>query len=219
LEVWQNLKKNFMMEFMLPKEKFRYSLEEYLELDHESEEKIEYWDGHIFKLAGASANHNQIQVNTIIALGNKLRGRGCRVFPSDMRLKVPDYLPYRYADLSALCGQPNFEMLGKQELLVNPSLIVEILSDSTAEFDRGYKFTYYKSIESFTEYLLIAQDRPHVTQFIKQDENNWLNREFNSSQDKFRLASLDCELELSELYQDVEFPPISNRYNLIAEND
>ncbi len=204
---------------MLPQEKLKYTLEEYLELDHQSEEKVEFWDGHIFTLAGANVSHNQIQINAILSLGNKLRGKGCRVFPSDMRLKVPAYSPYRYADLSALCGQPIFEKLGKQELLVNPSLIIEILSDSTAEFDRGYKFTYYKSIKSFNEYILIAQDRPHVTQFIKQDENNWLNREFNSIADKFHLASLDCELELSELYQDVEFPEIQNRFNLIDEND
>lgn len=196
-----------------------YTLEEYLELDHHSEEKIEFWDGHIFTLDGASVSHNRIQRNALITLGNKLRGRTCEVFPSDMRLKVPSYLPYRYADLSALCGNSIFEKLGKQEMLANPQLIVEILSDSTAEFDRGYKFTYYKSIPSFTEYILIAQDRPHVTQFIKQDENNWLNREFNSIADKFHLASLDCELELSELYQDVEFPEIQNRFNLIDEND
>lgn len=189
-----------------------YTLEEYLELDHNSEEKIEFWDGHIFTLAGASVNHNQIQVNAILSLGNQLRGKGCRIFPSDMRLKVPAYSPYRYADLSALCGNPIFEKLGKQEMLVNPSLIIEVLSDSTAAFDRSYKFTYYKSIASFTEYVLIAQDRPHVTQFIKQDENNWLNREFNSIEDTFHLASLDCELKLLELYQDVEFPEISNAF-------
>ena len=204
---------------MLPQEKLKYTLEEYLELDHESEEKIEFWDGHIFTLAGASSNHDRIQGNGYFALRSKLQGKSCRVFLSDMRLKVPAYLPYRYPDLSALCGKTEFETLGKQELLVNPSLIIEILSDSTAEFDRGYKFTYYKSIPSFTEYIMIAQDRPHVTQFIKQDENNWLNREFNSIDNKFRLASLDCELELLELYQDVEFPERQDRFNLIAEND
>lgn len=204
---------------MLPQENLKYTLEEYLELDHQSEEKIEYWDGHIFTLAGASANHNQIQINSILALGIKLRGKGCRVFPSDMRLKVPAYAPYRYADLSALCGAAEFEKLGKQELLVNPQLIIEILSDSTAEFDRGYKFTYYKSIESFIEYILIAQDRPHVSQFVKQGENDWLNHEFNNLEDKFYVPSLDCELDLLELYQDVEFPEIDSRYRfeLISE--
>jgi Uma2 family endonuclease len=204
---------------MQPLKKQIYTLEEYLELDHESEEKLEFWDGHVFTLAGASANHNQIQVNALVALRNKLRGRECRVFPSDMRVGVPAYPPYRYPDLSALCGSAVIETLGKQDIFVNPQLIVEILSDSTAYFDRGYKFTYYKSIESFTEYILIAQDRPHVTQFIKQDENNWLNREFNSIDDRFYLASLDCELELLELYEGVEFPEIQNHFNLIAEND
>jgi Uma2 family endonuclease len=196
-----------------------YTLEEYLELDHNSEEKIEFWDGNVFTLAGVSEAHDRIQGNGYFALRSKLQGRQCRVFLSDMRVDVPAYPPYRYPDLSALCGDAEFKMLGKQQLLVNPSLIVEILSDSTSEFDRGYKFTYYKSIASFTEYVLIAQDRPHVTQFIKQDENNWLNREFNSIKDSFYLASLDCELELLELYQDVEFPEISNRFNLIDEND
>lgn len=183
-----------------------YPLEEYLELDHESEEKIEFWDGHIFTLAGASINHNRILRNTMVALSNKVSGKGCEIFPSDMRVKVPAYLPYRYPDLSALCGEAKFEKLGNQELLVNPQLIVEILSESTAEFDRGYKFTYYKSIESFTEYLLIAQDRPHVSQFVKQSDNSWLNHEFNAIDEKFHLVSLDCKLNLSELYQEVIFP-------------
>jgi Uma2 family endonuclease len=196
-----------------------YTLEEYLELDHNSEEKIEFWNGHIFTLAGASVTHNRIQRNTAFALQLKLRGRNCEVFPSDMRVKVPAYPLYRYPDLSALCGRAIIETVGKQDMLVNPSLIVEILSESTADFDRGYKFTYYKSIESFTEYILIAQDRPHVTQFIKQADNSWLQHEFNALEDKFHLSSLDCELELSELYQDVEFPPLTNRFNLIAENE
>ena len=193
---------------MLSLKKQIYTLEEYLELDHASEEKIEFWDGNVFTLAGASSNHNQIQVNAIVALSNKLRGKGCRVFPSDMRLKVPAYPPYRYPDLAALCGEARFEKIGSQEMLVNPSLIVEILSDSTAEFDRGYKFTYYKSIESFTEYLLIAQDRRHVWQYVKRADNSWLLHEFSRTEEKFYLASLDCELELSELYQEVVFPEI-----------
>jgi Uma2 family endonuclease len=195
---------------MLPQEKIKYTLEEYLELDHQSEEKIEYWDSHIYTLAGASAAHNQIQFNLIISLGNQLRGKGCRVFPSDMRVKVPAYLPYRYPDLSALCGEAEFEKVGNQELLVNPQLIVEILSDSTEAFDRSYKFTYYKSIPSFIEYILIAQDRPHVTQFVKQSDNYWLNHEFNSLEESFEFASLDCRSDLLELYEAVAFPEKQN---------
>jgi Uma2 family endonuclease len=200
---------------MILQEKLKYTLEEYLELDHNSEEKIEFWDGHIFTLAGASAIHNRIQRNCTTYLQTRLRGRDCEVFPSDMRIKVPAYSPYRYGDLSALCGKPTFEMLGKQELLVNPTVIFEVLSDSTADFDRSYKFTYYKSIESFTEYILIAQDRPHVSQFVKQAENSWVNHEFNSLDEAFLIESLDCELALTEIYENVEFPEIPNRFRII----
>lgn len=163
---------------MVPQEKHKYSLEEYLELDHQSEEKIEYWDGHVFTLAGASANHNRIQSNLNFYLRLQLRGRKCEVFPSDMRVKVPAYPPYRYSDLSVLCGTAEFENLGKQDLLVNPQLLVEVSSDSTVDFDYSYKFTYYKSIPNFTEYVLIAQNRPHVSQFVKQADNAWLNHAF-----------------------------------------
>jgi Uma2 family endonuclease len=200
---------------MQPHEKTKYTLEEYLELDHNSEEKIEFWDGHIFTLAGATQKHDKIQFNCALALGIRLRGKPCRVFLSDMRVEVPDYPPYRYPDLSALCGQAIFKNLGKQELLTNPTVLFEILSDSTADFDRGYKFTYYKSIPSFTEYILIAQDRPHVSQFVKQAENSWVNHEFNNINDRFYLESLDCELPLNEIYENVEFPPIEDRLRII----
>ena len=203
---------------MLPQEKIKYTLEDYLELDHESEEKIEFWDGHIFTLAGASPNHNRIQSNLNFYLRLKLRGKKCEVFPSDMRVEVPEYPPYRYPDLSALCGEAKFKNLGKQQMFANPSVIIEILSDSTEAFDRSYKFTYYKSIESFTEYVLIAQDRPHVSQFVKQADNAWLNYEFNRLEDNFYLTSLEnCELNLSEIYEAVEFPELPKRFGLIAE--
>jgi len=198
---------------MLPQEKINYTLEEYLELDHESEEKIEFWDGHVFMLAGVSNIHDGIQSNAHFYLRLKLQGKACRVFLSDMRVKVPEYPPYRYPDLSALCGEAKFEKLGKQELFVNPSLIIEVLSDSTEAFDRSYKFTYYKSIESFTEYILIAQDRPHVSQFVKQADNSWLNHEFNSLEESFHLASLDCDLALAELFEEIVFPEKPNRFN------
>lgn len=191
---------------MQPQEKLKYTLEEYLELDHASEEKIEFWDGSVFTLAGASDNHDRIQGNGYFAFRSKLQGKPCRVFLSDMRVKVPDYPPYRYPDLSVVCGETRIEMLGKQELLVNPQLIVEILSDSIAEFDLGYKFTYYKSIESFTEYVVIAQDRPHVWQFIKQADNSWLNHEFGARNGEFYSASVDCRIALSEIYEGVVFP-------------
>lgn len=189
-----------------------YTLEESLELDHNSEEKIEFWDGHIWEIEKSYSAYSHIKSNFLFVVGKVRREQNklIEIFPS-MRVGVPAYPPYRYPDLSALCGDANFTLLGNQQLLTNPSLIVEVLSDSTAEFDRGYKFTYYKSIESFTEYILIAQDRAHVTQFTKQNENGWLHREYNDVNDKFYLVSLDCEIELRELYENVEFPETDNR--------
>ena len=113
--------------------------------------------------------------------------------------------PYRYGDLSALCGEAQFEKVGGVEALTNPSLIIEVLSPSTEAYDRGDKFTYYKSIPSFCEYLLVAQHRPHITQFIKSDDGMWIYREFNDLDAVLKLASLDCEIALREIYQNVAF--------------
>jgi Uma2 family endonuclease len=191
---------------MLPQEKLKYTLDDYIELEKTSEERLEFWDGNIWSMSGASLPHNQVQGNIYFALRSKLQGKGCSIFPSDMRVKVPVYSPYRYPDLSALCGEAEVEKFKGLDVLINPQLIVEILSDSTEAFDRGDKFTYYKSIESFIEYLLIAQHRPHVTQYVKQSDNSWSYKEVNELSEKIYIASLDCELKLEELYQDVVFP-------------
>jgi Uma2 family endonuclease len=123
-----------------------------------------------------------------------------------MRLKVPAYPPYRYPDLSAVCGEPVIEKVGGLEMLVNPQLIVEVLSDSTEAFDRGDKFSYYKSIESFSEYLLVAQHRPHVTQFVRHGDGFWINFEYNDLGDSVELRSVPAVLSLADVYREVEFP-------------
>lgn len=191
---------------MLPQEKLKYTLDAYIELEKSSEERLEFWGGNIWSMSGGSSAHDQVQGNTYFALRLKLQGKPCRVFLSDMRVKVPAYYPYRYPDLSALCGEAKFEKFKGLDVLINPQLIVEILSDLTEAFDRGDKFTYYKSIESFSEYLLIAQHRPHVTQYVKQADKSWSYTEVNDLSEKIYVASLDCELSLDELYGDVVFP-------------
>jgi Uma2 family endonuclease len=142
--------------------KQNYTLEEYAELEKISEERLEYFEGNVWSMAGASITHETIISNLDFGLRTKLQGSKSRVFLSNTRIKVPVYPPYRYPDLSALCDKIEVEKILGLEVLVNPSLIVEVLSPSTAIFDTGDKFTYYKSIESFTEYLLIDQDKPHV---------------------------------------------------------
>ncbi len=189
----------------------RYTLEEYFELELSSEEKHEYFDGEIFNMSGGSPAHEQVIVNLIVALSNKLRGRGCHVFPSNLRIKVPSAPPYRYPDLSALCDTPRYEKIGGIEALTNPSLIVEVLSSSTEAYDRGDKFTDYKSIPSFGEYLLIAQHRPHVTHYVRQPDNSWSYEEANELSATLLLPTLDGVLPLNEIYQDVEFAPPEKR--------
>jgi Uma2 family endonuclease len=183
----------------------RYTLEEYFALEQASEARYEYWQGKVFAMSGASPAHGQIQVNLITLLRSQLRGRPCRILPSDIRLKVPSFPPYRYPDLSGLCGEPMFEMIGGLDVLTNPMLIVEILSPTTEAFDRGDKFTHYKSIPSFSEYLLIAQHRPHVAQYIKQNAEIWSYRELNDLSASLYVQTLECRCAVEELYQDVTF--------------
>ncbi len=190
--------------------KQKYTPEEYAELEKSSEERLEYFDGNVWSMAGASPTHEEIVANTITELKNKLRGKNCRVFGSNLRVKVPIYKPYRYPDVTALCEQPIYEDFYGLEVLVNPRLIVEVLSPSTEAFDESDKFTYYKSIESFTEYLLISQNRPHVALFTKQDETVWLHREYNSLTESVYLSSLDCEISVAEIYPGIEFPEVEH---------
>lgn len=123
----------------------RCSLEEYAELEKSSEERLEFFEGGIRNMAGALPTHEEIVADIITELKNNLRGKNCRVFGSNLRVKVPIYKPYRYPDVTALCGQPIFEDFFGSEVLVNPALIIEVLPPSTESFDLGDKFTYYKS--------------------------------------------------------------------------
>ena len=190
--------------------KHYYTLEEYLELDRNSEERLEYWDGEIFSTSGASNQHDCIETNITAHLHPRLRPKGCHHFSGNFRIKVPSLPPYRYGDVSALCGKPVFEKIGGVDTLTNPQLIIEILSPSTEAYDLGTKFTNYKSIPSFCEYLVISQTRPHVfqfiRQFIKQNQNAWLQKEFTAMDDELELTSVGCTLSLAEIYQYVIFP-------------
>jgi Uma2 family endonuclease len=185
----------------------RYTLEEYLELDRTSEERFEFWDGEVFCMSGVSHEHDAIEGNIYAFLRSQLSERGCRVFLANMRIKVPSAPPYRYADLSVVCGKFELKEIGGVDALVNPQLIVEVLSPSTETYDRVDKFTHYKSIPTLREYLLVAQHRPHVTHLFKQDDGQWIHAEANDLEASIHLQSLDCELPLSEIYRDVTFDP------------
>lgn len=201
--------------------KRKYTLEEYFELELSTNERFEYFDGEIFSMSGVSEQHAQLEINFITLLSGKLRGCPCRVFPANMRIKVPSLPPYRYGDVSAVCGQAVFEKIGGVDVLTNPTLIIEVLSDSTEAYDRGDKFTHYKSIASLREYLMAAQHRPHLTQYVKQEDGSWSYNEVNELSASIQLASIDCVLELSEIYRDVTFPenPSPNLREPREQND
>jgi Uma2 family endonuclease len=186
----------------------KLSLDEYLELDKNSEERYEFFDGEIFAMAGGSPSHSRIGLNICNELAQKLRGRNCEAFNSEMRIKVPAILPYCYPDASVVCGEPIFDELNGQSRLLNPIVIVEVLSPSTAAYDLGKKFTAYQSIESFQEYLIIAQDSAHVIQHVKQSNGRWLRIEIDGLDSEIFLESLNITLTMSDLYERVAFQPV-----------
>lgn len=185
----------------------RYTLEEYLELDRTSEERLEFWDGEVFCMSGGSRSHDRIIINCIVSLSAKLDASKCQVFSADMRIKVPSAPPFRYGDLSALCGEAAFEEVSGVDTLVNPQIIVEVLSPSTEAYDRGDKFTHYKSIPTLRECLLVAQHRPHVTRLFKDKDGQWIHSDVDGLESSVYLSSLNFELPMSEIYRDISFEP------------
>lgn len=183
----------------------RYTLEEYLALERESDTRYEFWRGEIFAMSGGTLHHDRIMGNVFDLLRAQLRGQGCEVFTNNMQIKVPAAPPYRYADGSVVCGKIEVERFNSNDLLLNPVLLWEVLSPSTEAYDRGDKFTYYKSIPSFREYVLIAQHRPHMTHYVKQHDGSWTYEEVNTLSDTLSLPAIGCTLALNEVYRDVAF--------------
>ena len=178
------------------------TLEEYLEFDYNAEGRYEYSDGEVIEMSGGSPEHSLLGNRVGFLLQRELIQKNCAVYNSEVQIKVPTMLPYRYGDVSALCGKPIYEDLGNQRLLINPTLIVEVLSPSTEKFDRDLKFKAYKSIESLREYLLINQDEKFVTLYTKHNEKSWFQSEYVEVE-LLKLESLDCELKVDEIYQGI----------------
>ena len=190
----------------LPKRKM--TIEEYIEFDKLSEERFEYFDGELFAMAGGSPDHSRICINICNALTQKLEGSPCEAFNADLRIKVPTAMPYRYPDASVVCGEQHYEEIQGVKTLLNPTLLIEVLSVSTTAYDYGPKFIAYQSIESFREYLVIAQDCAHVIQHIKQPVG-WLRLDTIGLDSTVKLASLQVEISLREIYKRVNFPATS----------
>jgi Uma2 family endonuclease len=181
-----------------------YAPEEYLALERQADTRSEYLHGRIFAMAGASVEHNVISGNVFVELHNRFRDRPCQAFASDMRVKVSDTGLYTYPDVVALCGEPRFED-AEVDTLLNPQVIVEVLSPKTEAYDRGEKFAHYRRLESAQEYVLIAQDRVRVEHYVRQGEQ-WLLTELDALDDVLRLPAVACEISLRAIYAKIDFP-------------
>lgn len=166
--------------------------------------RSEYFGGEVFAMTGASAAHNAIVRNISGLLWTQMKGRPCQVFASDMKVRVRTADAGTYPDLVAFCDRPEFQD-GRQDVLLNPSLIVEVLSDSTEAYDRGGKFALYRQLPSLREYLLISQHRVQAELYTRGADNRWTLSDFGALTDRIPLASVDCTLALAEVYDKVEF--------------
>jgi Uma2 family endonuclease len=176
--------------------------QEYLAIEREAEIKSEYFNGEMYAMSGASRKHNLIVTNVVAELHRQMKGRPCEVYPNDMRVKVSATGLYPYPDAIVVCGEPRFED-SHVDTLLNPTLIVEVLSASTAAYDRGQKFGHYRWIESLTEYVLVAQDECKVEHFAKQSDRQWLQTVVQSLDDEVEFASIQSVLRLREIYDKV----------------
>lgn len=184
----------------LPKEKL--SPAEYLAMERASEERHAYLDGELFAMTGASRPHNLITANILAALHGPLKRRGCEVYAADMRVHVPATGLYTYPDVVVVCGEPAFQD-DAFDTLLNPRLIVEVLSPSTEDHDRGIKFVHYRSIEGFSDYLVVAQDRLLVEHWTRQGDGRWLLTEHRHAAAGVELESIGTALDLATVYDGV----------------
>jgi Uma2 family endonuclease len=178
---------------------------EYLAAERRSREKNEYVNGRIYAMAGASRVHNLIVGNLFAELRSQLRGRPCEAYVNDMRVKVQRTGMYTYPDVAAVCGDPGMED-EHLDTLLNPSVIVEVLSPSTESYDRGEKFAHYRRLESLQEYVLVAQVTPRVEHF-RREGDHWVLTELDGTDAEVALSSVGCVLALGDIYDRVVFPP------------
>lgn len=176
-----------------------YSIAEYLQMENEAVEKHEYYKGEIFAMSGAGNRHNIISINIIVSLANSLKGKSCQPFGSDMRIHIPENTLFTYPDISVICG----DIINPDEdenSATNPTVIFEILSPSTRNYDRGVKFMLYRAIPTLKEYILVEAESIHVEQFAINKEGLWQLKEFSSQDDQLSIDALNVNLQLKEIY-------------------
>ena len=178
--------------------------DEYLAAERLSEYRSEYLDGGVYPMTGASLNHGRIVVNVATELALQLRESDCDVLVTDMKVRLQESRRFFYPDVCVLCGAPRFHD-DRRDIILNPDLLIEVLSPSTEAFDRGAKFEAYQTIESLQEYVLVSQDKPRVEQFVRNGDGKWTYTATEGLESSVVLPSIECSLSLSAVYKRVEF--------------
>jgi Uma2 family endonuclease len=194
----------------LPEPIPRLTEAEYLEIERAAEFKSEFFDGEMFAMAGGTPMHSLIATNLAAEFRNKLKGRPCLPFNADLRVKVEATGLFTYPDLSVVCGPLRFAEPAR-DTIVNPTVLVEVLSDSTEAYDRGKKFEHYRQIPTLREYLLVSQKEPRLEAFGRLEKGPWELREAAGLEASLALPSLEIVISLSEVFANVEFPPATIR--------
>ncbi len=189
---------------MATQTKPRMTSEEYLRIERAAESKHEFLNGEMFAMSGASLAHVTIVANIVAALHGQLRATPCRVGSADLRVKVQASGLYTYPDVVVVCGAARFDAADIADTVLNPTLILEVLSESTKDYDRGGKFEHYRKLESLREYILVAQDECHVEHFVRQPDDRWLLSETNNQDDCLTLGSISSRLNVRDVYEKVD---------------
>lgn len=180
------------------------SFEDWLQSERASmQRRTEYVAGEVFAMAGASEAHNLIVANLVAGLHAQFKGRPCRVYPSDMKVRVEVADVGAYPDVMVICGEREF-LDGRRDVVTNPHLIIEVLSESTESYDRGQKFAHYRTLESLGAYLLIAQDRVSVDLYLRQADGSWNMRAYEDLTETLEIPGIEARLELAEIYDKLE---------------
>ncbi len=177
---------------------------EYLTYERQSRVKHEFYLGELFAMSGASREHNVISLNIGGELRQQLKGRPCEAYVGDMRVRVTPTGLYTYPDIVVVCGEPQF-LDAEVDTLLNPTVLIEVLSESTEEYDRGTKLKHYRQLPSLREYVLVSQSEPLIEQFVRRDHNRWELSETSGLDATLILSSLDCEIPLAEIFDKIVF--------------
>lgn len=187
-------------------DKRKYTIGEYLEMEEVAVEKHEYYKGKIFAMSGAKRTHNIITVNLITSLNNRLKGSSCRPYGSDMRIHIPKNTLFTYPDISVVCGREEY-LDNDERNLLNPSVIIEVLSPSTRSYDRGDKFKLYRDIPSLKQYMLVEPENVSVEAFAINAEGYWQLTEYDQLTDALVIKSIGVSIPLAEIYSDTNVAP------------